>query len=55
MLLQLNGVLPAGLIAERVVGKDGRGYAKLASHEADHRFRRLLARFQTLAGMPQEA
>ena len=55
MHLQLDGVLPAGLIAERVVGKGGWGYTKLVSDEADHRFRRRLARSQALAGMPQKA
>ena len=55
MLLQFDGVLPPGLIPERVVGKGGRGYTKLVRHEADHRLRRMLARSQTLAGIPQQA
>ena len=55
MLLQLDGVLPPGLIAERVLGKGGWGYTKLVSHEADHCFRRMLARPQPLAGISQQA
>jgi hypothetical protein len=55
MLLQLDGVLPPGLSAERVVGKGGWGYTKLVSHEADHCFRRMLARSQPLAGISQQA
>jgi len=55
MLLQLDGVLPPGLIAERVVGKGGWGCTKLVSHEADHCFRRMLARSQSLAGISQQA
>jgi hypothetical protein len=54
-VLQLDGVLPSGLIAERVIGKGGWGYTKLVSHEADHGFRRTPARSQTLAGMAQKA
>ena len=55
MLLQLDRVLPAGLIPERVVGKGGWGYPELVSHEGDHRLWRMLAGSQTLAGIPQEA
>jgi hypothetical protein len=54
-LLQLDGVLPPGLIPERVVGKGGWGYPELVSHEGSHRFWRTLAGSQTLAGMLQKA
>jgi hypothetical protein len=37
MLLQLDRVLPAGLIPERVVGKCGWRYSQLVSHKDDHR------------------
>jgi len=53
--LQLDGVLPPGLIPERIVGKSGWGYPKLVSHEGSHGFWRTLARSQTLAGMLQKA
>lgn len=53
--LQLDGVLPPSLIPERVLGKGGRSRPELVSHEGDQRFRRALARFQALAGMPQKA
>ena len=55
MLLQLDRVLPAGLIPERVVGKCGWRYSELVSHKDNHRLWRVLARSQALARIPKEA
>ena len=55
MLLQLDRVLPAGLIPECVVGKCGWGYSELLSHKYDHRLWRVLVRSQALARIPEEA
>jgi hypothetical protein len=55
MLLQLDRVLPAGLIPECVVGKCGWGYSELLSHKDDHRLWRVLVRSQALARIPEEA
>ena len=55
MFLQFDRMLPAGLIPERVGGERSRRYAELVSYEGDHRIRRMFARPQALAGMPEEA
>jgi hypothetical protein len=54
-VLQLDRMLPSRLVAQRVISKGSRRRIDLARDEGDHRPRRLLAKAQTLARMPQQA
>ena len=52
MLLQLDGVLPPGLIAERVVGEVDVPPAELTGYEGNHGLRRLLGRSHAETRIP---